>query len=120
MPNDEKNPAVPEEEAPKEPISYASPMKRVWAWVGVVYMVIIVFLMTYMYARGVYLSNIASLMVVPALGGVAVSSIVVWRASDRHDAAHAAGLAAILVACAVLIILGLVNGIPALMSNFGG
>lgn len=120
MPDNEKNTNLPEDGFPKEPISYASPMKRIWAWVGVAYMVIIVFLMTYMYAKGVYLNNIASLMVIPALGGVAASSVCVWRTGGRHDAAHAAGLAAILLACAALIILGLVNGIPALMSNFGG
>ena len=41
-----------ENETPKEEIVYASPMKRVWAWVGVVYMVILVLLMTYGLASG--------------------------------------------------------------------
>ena len=125
MPEDEKTPDIPRKEAPEEeaqavPVVYASPMKRIWAWVGVVYMVIIVFLMTYMYAKGAYLNNIASLMVIPALGGVAASSVCVWRGSDKRDAVHTAGLVAILAACAILIVLGLVNGIPALLGNFGG
>ena len=46
---DEKN---LENETPKEEIVYATPMKRVWAWVGVVYMVILVLLMTYGLASG--------------------------------------------------------------------
>ena len=114
--NQEANSGDPQ----KEPVVYASPMKRIWAWVGVVYMVIIVFLMTYMYAKGAYLTNIGSLMAVPALGGEAASSICAWRTSGNRSPVHAAGLAAILAACAVLIVLGLVVGIPALLSNFGG
>ena len=35
-----------QDEQPREPYIPASPLKRIWAWVGVVYMVIIVLLMT--------------------------------------------------------------------------
>ena len=68
--SDERNktPGSSQEEQPGEPYTPASPLKRIWAWVGVVYMVIIVFLMTYMYGTGTYLQGIAALMLVPALG----------------------------------------------------
>ena len=44
--SDERNktPGSSQEEQPGEPYTPASPLKRIWAWVGVVYMVIIVFL----------------------------------------------------------------------------
>ena len=57
---DERKDLPPEE--PREPYVPASPLKRIWAWVGVVYMVIIVLLMTYMYGTGTYLHGIASLI----------------------------------------------------------
>ena len=69
MPDNEKNTNLPGGRLSQGAHFLRLPMKRIWAWVGVAYMVIIVFLMTYMYAKGVYLNNIASLMVIPALGG---------------------------------------------------
>ena len=52
----------------KEPVKYATPMQRLWAWVGVVYMVALVLLTTYALSHGRYLQGIGSLMVSPALG----------------------------------------------------
>ena len=51
----------------KEPVKYATPMQRLWAWVGVVYMVALVLLTTYALSHGRYLQGIGSLMVSPAL-----------------------------------------------------
>ena len=116
-----QNPEMPpENDATPEPVAYASPLKRIWAWVGVVYMVIIVFLMTYLFANARYLQGIGSLMVVPALAGVAASSVWIWREGAHRDLPRAILLGLILAACVVLAILGLVNGIPALVANFGG
>lgn len=119
MSEEEKQP-LPETQPEAEPITYASPLKRVWAWVGVVYMILIVFLMTYMFAYGSYLHSIGPLMLIPALGGIGASSVCVWRQSGKRDLPHGIFLALILLACAALIVLNLVNGIPALLSNFGG
>ena len=58
-----------ENETPKEEIVYATPMKRVWAWVGVVYMVLLVLLMTYGLASGGYLNGIGPLMLSPPWRG---------------------------------------------------
>lgn len=66
-PNDIKKPGT------EEP-SYvpASIYKRVWAWVGIVYMVIIVLLITYFMATWTFLTGIAGIMLFPALGGFCV------------------------------------------------
>ena len=45
----------------------ASPVKRALAWIGIVYMVIIVALTTYIYATGTPLNNLAPLLSIPAV-----------------------------------------------------
>ena len=94
--------------------------KRIWAWVGVVYMVIIVLLITYLFATAKLLQGIGGLMVLPALGGVAASSVWLWRSGERHTPGQGVLLALILLACAALAVLGVLDGIPALLANFGG
>lgn len=103
----------------RQPVVYASPLKRIWAWVGVAYMVIIVLLLTYQIAFAGFLKGIGSIMVIPALAGVGVSMVHLWRAGARKDAAHRIVLALVVAACAVLILVNLVVGIPALIADFG-
>ena len=43
-----------------------------------------------------------------------------WRSGERHTPVHGLLLALILLACAVLAVLGVLDGIPALLANFGG
>ena len=50
----------------------ASVYKRVWAWVGVIYMVIIVLLTTYFIATWTFLTGITGIMLFPALGGFSI------------------------------------------------
>lgn len=87
-------------------------MKRLWAWVGVVYMIILVLLTTAAMARGDYLRGIASLMVIPALCGLGGSAILRWREGKGRG-----GLpACILVAggCFLVALLNLIRGLPIL------
>ena len=63
---DEKEQKTPQGQ-PKEEIKYATPMQRLWAWVGVVYMVILTLLTTYALSHGDYLRGIGPLMLSPAL-----------------------------------------------------
>lgn len=117
--SDEKNiPNTPEEE-PKEPVVYASPMKRIWAWVGVVYMLIITFLVVYMLSFGTYLKGIGGIMICPALGGVAASLVYMWRSGDTQNTMRRVLLCLLVGMCGALIIMGLWSGIPALIANFG-
>ena len=122
--SDERNktPGEGQEEQPREPYTPASPLKRIWAWVGVVYMVIIVFLMTYMYGTGTYLQGIAALMLVPALGGGAASAVCLWLffPQEGRTPVRRAMMILITALCLALIVVNLINGIPALLTNFGG
>lgn len=104
---------LPEESA-YEP---ASPVKRTMAWIGVVYMLIIVALTTYIYYTGTTLGNLAPLLVVPALVGAGALSIVSWRSTGKPGK-----WSAILIAAAawLLALATLPLGIAGLMSNFGG
>jgi len=52
----------------------ASPAKRAAAWVGVVYMVLIVLLTAYHLGTGQAMNGIAGLMLAPAAGGFSVVS----------------------------------------------
>ena len=115
--SENRTPETPEEE-PKAPIVYASPVKRAWAWVGIVYMLIIVLLFTWYMAHAEFIHGIGSLMVIPALGGVAATAILRYKGGQGKG-----GLSvciAFVAICAALIGINLVTGIPALMTNFGG
>ena len=93
----------------------ASPMKRLLAWVGVVYMVIFVLLTTYALAHGCYLTGIGPLMLVPALGGLGAAAIVRYKTG-----AWRGGLATcILVAGAsfALALINIVRGLPSLLAQ---
>lgn len=69
-----KNNSNPTKTGTEETESYvpASIYKRVWAWVGVIYMIIIVLLTTYFIATWTLLSGITGIMLFPALGGFSV------------------------------------------------
>ena len=51
----------------KPPAKWATPVQRVWAWVGVVYMIILVLLSTFALAHGDYLRGIGGLMLSPTV-----------------------------------------------------
>ncbi len=60
-------------------IKWATPLQRLWAWVGVGYMVILVLLSTYALAHGAYLRGIGGIMVSPALCGLGGTVILRYR-----------------------------------------
>ena len=93
----------------------ASPVKRALAWIGVVYMVILVALTTYFYFTGTMLGNLAPLLTVPGLLGLAAVILVSWRTTGKPGKWAAIALAA---ACIALALATLPLGIVGLMSNF--
>jgi hypothetical protein len=117
MPDEKKDPLTSSEEP--IPAVYASPLKRVWAWVGVAYMLVIVCLITYSLAFGAYLHGIGGLLVCPALGGTTASLVVLWRQEKRHSSLQLALFLGTLGLCTALIVLSLRSGIPGLVNNFG-
>ena len=100
---------------PKEPVTYATPIQRLWAWVGVVYMVGFVLMTTYALSHGRYLQGIGSLMVSPALAGLGGSAILRYR----QGAGRGGLVACVLIAggCFVLVGLNLMQGIPILIAQ---
>ena len=106
------------QDGPKEPVQYAPPMKRLWAWVGVVYMVILTLLNVYGLAHGYFLTGIGPLMVTPALVGLGCAAILRFREGKGRG-----GLAAcVLVSggCFALSVWNLVRAVPVLLAQLVG
>ena len=93
----------------------ASPVKRALAWIGVVYMLILVALMTYFYFTATMLSGLGPLLTIPGLVGLGIVSILSWRTTGRPAKTPAIALAAV---CWLLALLTLPVGIAGLMTNF--
>lgn len=95
----------------------ASPVKRTLAWIGVVYMVILVLLMTYYFFTATMLTNLAPLLSIPALVGLGTVSMVSWKTTGRPVKWAAWTLAA---ASWLLAAITVPIGIAGLMTNFLG
>lgn len=93
----------------------ASPVKRALAWIGVVYMVILVALMTYFYFTATMLSGLGPLLTLPGLVGLGFVSILSWRTTGTPAKWPALTLALV---CWLVALLTLPVGIAGLMTNF--
>ena len=104
-----------QQEPQKEPVKYATPMQRLWAWVGVVYMVILTLLTTYALSHAVYLRGIGPLMLSPALCGLGASAILRYRQGIGRGGI----VACVLVAggCFVMAVLGIIQGVPVILGQ---
>ena len=110
---------IKQSDQPQEQQGYtpASPVKRAMAWIGVVYMVIIVTLTTYIYATGAPLQNLAPLLAIPALVGLGIVALISSRTTGKPGKVPAILLALVCWAAAVYSI---PLGVAGLLSNFGG
>ena len=112
---------MPEPRPDREQDGYtpSSPVKRIIAWTGVVYMVGLVLLNLYPFFHGgAMLNGIAPLLVCPGAAGLAV--ICVWQLRQKDcPTGKRILLAVIVVLCAILLLMGLMDGLPALMAGFG-
>ena len=97
----------------QEPIRYATPMQRLWAWVGVVYMVLLVLLTTYALSHGAYLRGIGGVMLAPALCGLGASAIL----RCRQGVGRGGILPCVLISGAsfLLALAGLADGVAAIL-----
>lgn len=110
---------APQTPLPEEPPYIpASPTKRIIAWVGVIYMLIVVALTTYAIATGELLGGLTGLMMAPACGGLAAVTF-----ARRKMGAHRGSNAGMLIlglmfaaACAVNLFWGGLS----LYLQFGG
>lgn len=120
MSQTEHKPDPSREESPQEPVTYASPKKRVLAWVGIVYMLAFVGLNIYpFFTGGRYLNGVAPLLFCPGAAGLLVLSVMDLRDPDCIPSRKAC-MALLAIACVVIFIAGLVLGIPPLLAGLGG
>ena len=94
----------------------SSPVKRTLAWIALVYVLIFLALTTYFYFTGTMLGNLAPLLTVPGLLGLAVVILVSRHTTGKPGKWVAIALAAL---CFALAMATLPLGIAGLMSNFG-
>lgn len=94
-----------EPESQQEPYTPASPAKRTLAWMGVIYMVILVGLVTYNLTTGAPLQGSPGILIAPACGALAVLALLQFR-KLRRGGLLGLGIAAG-IACAGSLILGI-------------
>ena len=109
-----KNPNLHDRDE-EEVYTPSSPVKRTMAWIALVYVLIFLALTTYFYFTGTMLGNLAPLLTVPGLLGLAAVILVSWRTTGKPGKWAAIALAA---ACIALALATLPLGIVGLMSNF--
>ena len=108
----------PQEE--KEPYTPASPVKRIIAWVGIVYMVCLIFLNLYPFFNGgSYLTGVAPLFACPGIAGLLAIAIWTLRQPDETYSKKASMVVLALV-CVVGLVISLVLGVPPLLEGLGG
>lgn len=99
----------------QEPYVPASPVKRTIAWIGIVYMVILLCLTTFYFYTGRMLGNLAPLLTVPGLIGLGALILVSWHSTGHPRRGLAFGLSLL---CFCLAAFTLPIGLLGLMSNF--
>ena len=99
----------------QEPYVPASPVKRTMAWIGIVYMVLLLCLTTFYFYTGRMLGNLAPLLTVPGLVGLGALILVSWRSTGHPRRGLAFGLSLL---CFCLAAFTLPIGLLGLMSNF--
>ena len=99
----------------QEPYVPASPVKRTMAWIGLVYMVILLCLTTFYFYTGRMLGNLAPLLTVPGLIGLGALILVSWHSTGHPRRGLAFGLSLL---CFCLAAFTLPTGLLGLMSNF--
>lgn len=93
----------------------ASPVKRTLAWIGLVYMLILLTLTTYFYFTGRMLGNLVPLLAVPGLIGLGIVAVVSHRTTGSPSRTATIILA---LGCWALAAFTLPIGIVGLLSNF--
>ena len=94
---------------------YATPMKRLWAWVGVVYALGATFLVTFALAHGDFPQAIGQLLIAPALAGLGCSVILRYREGKGRG-----GLGVCILLAGISFALAawnLIRGLPVLLAQ---
>lgn len=113
--------AEPRDETTQEQESWApaSFEKRAAAWMGIVYVLMLLFIFNFtLFTGGRQLPGTFPLFLVPVSAALGV--VVIHRMRERTLPGGMAGGIAVLIACAAGVVFGLVLGVPALIAAFGG
>jgi len=103
------------EDEEEEDYTPASPLKRTMAWIGLVYMLILLALTTYFFFTGTMLGNLAPLLAVPGLIGLGILAIVGHKSIGTPSRTT---MMLVVLICWALAALTLPIGILGLLSNF--
>ena len=114
---DDEHKDLPTQE-PEAPYVPASPVKRTWAWIAIVYVLICMVLFTYYLATARVLIGLGPLMVCPALAGLAITAVLRYRSGHARGGIWAC--LALTGVCVALLLINLYVGLPSLLRNFGG
>lgn len=103
----------------KEEYTPASFEKRAAAWMGIAYVLMLLFILNFaLFTGGRQLPGTFPLFLVPV--SVTLAVVIVHRMKKRELPGGMAGGIAALIACAAATVLGLALGVPALIAAFGG
>lgn len=111
--SDSRNDQDQEEYAP------ATFEKRAAAWMGIAYMLMLLFILNFtLFTGGRQLPGTFPLFLVPV--SVTLAVVIIHRMKNRQLPGGMAGGIIALTACAAGVFLGLALGVPALIAAFGG
>ena len=109
-----------QQEQPAAPFVPSPVSRRIWAWMGVAYMLLIILLITYWMATTRFLSGITGLMVFPLLGALSAqgfNNVRLCRRGDRSGSPALLTVTAVIMALLALSMLAL--GIVQLAGAWG-
>ena len=119
-PDPETSQAPEQQEQPPAPFVPSPVSRRIWAWMGIAYMVMIIFLITYWMATTTFLSGITGIMLFPLLGALSAQGFNNVRLCRRGE--HPGSPALLTVTAVIMGLLALsvlAFGVVQLLDNWG-
>lgn len=108
------------QDQPPAPFVPSPVSRRIWAWMGIAYMVIIICLITYWMATTTFLSGITGIMLFPLLGALSAQGFNNARLCRRRERAGSPALLTVTAVIMALLALSvLVFGIVQLTDAWG-
>lgn len=113
---------LPQQDSEQQSTFVPSPVsRRIWAWMGIVYAVIIMLLITYWISTTHFITGLTGLMLFPFFGALCAQGINNYVRCKRGERAGKPGLLLGSALCMGLVALSLLAlGIVQLINFFGG
>ena len=107
----------PDRREDKDSFVPSSPVKRALAWIGLVYMVLLLGLSFWFFLSGRMLTGLTAFLTLPGLIGLGIVALVSWRSTGSPGKVSAILAALVCWGLALGILPGALSG---LLANFGG